>query len=317
MSLDITSQRGSKDKPACIFIHGLGMDEATWTDPPRARILGGLFPMTVMLRGYEEMKTLYHELGNLGFSVFTWSQQRPVGPAGAAVEELREVVQFARRVGHTGIILIGHSRGGLIARKFMEETPAHGIGPSEAGGKKGSGLRGNPSVKALVTLATPHYGSTMARWAVFFSPVASYLKPLISDEDRGTLARSVKRSLRFLESTGVRELLPDSPFLRSLKDSPAPQGTYCLSAGGTSPSLIRVAGLFSIPDSLSRLLPTRMLPEEMTEGKGDGLVSLESSVLPYGDEHLEFHVNHPGILVDPAARNAILKRILKVTDSAQ
>lgn len=315
--MDITSQRGSKDKPACIFIHGLGMDEAIWTDPPRARILGGLFPMTVMLRGYKELKTLYHELGNLGFSVFTWSQQRPVGPAGAAVEELREVVEFARRMGHPGIILIGHSRGGLIARKFLEETPAHRISPSEAEGREDPGSRGNPPVKALVTLATPHHGSSMARWAVYFSPVASYLKPLVSDEDRGTLARAVKRSLRFLESKGVRELLPDSLFLSSLKDSPAAQGTYCLSAGGTSPSLISVTGLFSIPDSLSRLLPTRMLPEEMTEGRGDGLVSLESSVLPYGDEHLEFHVNHAGILVDPAARNAILERIVKVTNSAQ
>jgi pimeloyl-ACP methyl ester carboxylesterase len=319
MSFDITSQIGDKDKPACIFIHGLGMDEATWTDPPRARILGGLFPMTVMLRGYKELKTLYHEMGQLGFSVFTWSQQRPVGPAEAAVEELREVVQFARRMGHPGIILIGHSRGGLIARKFLEETPAHRIGPSEAEaeGKEDPGSRVNPPVKALVTLATPHHGSSMARWAVFFSPVASYLKPLVSDEERGTLARAVKRSLLFLESTGVRELLPDSLFLRPLKDSPAPQGAYCLSAGGTSPSLISVAGLFSIPDSLGRLLPARMLPEEMTEGRGDGLVSVESSVLPYGDEHLEFHVNHPGILVDPAARNAILERILKVTDSMQ
>jgi pimeloyl-ACP methyl ester carboxylesterase len=304
MKLDITSQRGSTDKPACIFIHGLGMDETIWTDPGRARILGGLFPLTVMLKGYGQMRTLYHDLGEMGFSVVTWSQQRPVGPAEAGVEELKKVIEFARGIGHPGIILIGHSRGGLIARKFIEEVAVPPSRPEEV-----SGQRQRHPLKALVTISTPHRGSSMARWAVFFSPVASFLSPLVSDEERGTLARAVKRSLLFVKSTGVRELLPDSGFLRSLKDSP-PGGVYCLSAGGTNASLISVAGLFSFPDVLQRLLPDRMLPAEMTEGRGDGLVSRESSVLPYGQGHLDFHVNHPGILVDPGARKAILERIL-------
>jgi pimeloyl-ACP methyl ester carboxylesterase len=303
MKFDVTSLRGSRDKPAFIFIHGLGMDETVWTAPGNARVLGGLFPMTVMLKGYEEMKTLYQDLGDLGFSVVTWSQQRPVGPAEAGVEELRAVVEFTLGLGHPGIVLIGHSRGGLIARKFLEEEPTPP--PKE----------GHP-VKALVTLCTPHRGSSMARWAVFFSPLASLLSPLVSDEDRGTLARALKRSLLFLESTAVRELLPDSGFLRSFQGSP-PGGVYCLSAGGTSPSLIEVAGLFSVPDSLKRLLPGGMLPAEMTEGSGDGLVSRDSSVLPYGAEHLDFHVNHAGILVDPGARKAILQRMLKLTTTGE
>lgn len=299
MKPDITTLRGSRDRPAFIFIHGVGMDETIWTAPGRARVLGGLFPMTVMLKGYEEMKTLYHDLGDLGFSVVTWSQQRPVGPTEAGVEELRAVVESTRGLGHNGIVLIGHSRGGLIARKFLEEKSIH---PSKEG----------HLVKALVTLCTPHRGSSMARWAVFFSPLASFLSPLVSDEDRGKLARAVKRSLLFLESTAVRELLPGSDFLKSLKDSP-PGGMYCLSAGGTSPSLIDVAGLFSVPDSLRRLVPGRMLPAEMTEGMGDGLVSRDSSVLHYGAEHLDFHVNHAGILVDPEARKTILERLTKLT----
>jgi|Deesub1362A_J573_1020465.scaffolds.fasta_scaffold00183_35 pimeloyl-ACP methyl ester carboxylesterase len=294
MKLDITAHKGKKDLPACIFIHGLSMNKDIWIAPSEVRILGGLFPFSSLIKTSSEMKTLYHDFMALGYTVVAWSQSRPAGPAGEAVKELKTVVEFTRGINHSGIILIGHSRGGLIARRALAQTDY---------------LKNFlPDLKALITLASPHHGSTMAKWAIYLSPLASFLRPIVSRTQRGTLTKATKRMLSFLESKAVKELLPGSDFLKSLK-TPQLEDTYCLSTGGTNPALIKITSQFSIPDSFEKLLPERVLPEEMIKGKGDGLVSLRSSILPFADEHLSFHVNHAEILVDKTARETIIERI--------
>jgi pimeloyl-ACP methyl ester carboxylesterase len=289
--------------PACVFVHGLGMDRTIWTSPGRARILGGLFPLSVLLDGYSKLKTLYHDLRDTGFTVVAWSQSRPSGPIETAIEELREVMDYAGTFVSSGLVLVGHSRGGLVARAAMAaitEAPK------------------SLPVKALVTLSTPHEGSTMARWPVLLSPLAPALARLLppsgaepGGKGKAPLKEAMRRIIAFLESSGVRELLPGSDFLEGLRDAPPPGGLYCLSAGGTDPTLFTVAGLLSFPDALVSLLPKRAVPEEIKPGRGDSLVSVKSSALPFADEHLEFHVNHAAMLVDPAARRAVAERIIK------
>ncbi|MDP2167575.1 MAG: alpha/beta fold hydrolase [Thermodesulfovibrionales bacterium] len=298
MKLDAAILKGSVERPAVIFIHGLGMGKEIWVDPAGARILGGWMPLRVLLKndpdsgGNGELRTLYHDLAALGYTVIAWSQSRPVGPAEAALEELREMAGVAGEMGHKGIILIGHSRGGLVARKYILDLNANQ----------------KSQIKALITLSAPHHGTGMARWAVYLSPFAAMLRPLLPEGRKRTLANGMRRIANFLESEAVRELLPDSDFLKSLSESPT-EGLYALSAGGTNPALINASGLFSIPGSIQRLLPQSLLPEEMINGRGDGLVSQRSSVLPFADEHLSFHVNHAEIVVDKKARQEIIKRI--------
>ena len=79
--------------------------------------------------------------------------------------------------------------------------------------------------------------------------------------------------------------------------------------GGTSPALINVPGLFSLPGSLERLLPGELLPPEMRPGKGDGLVTAQSAIMPGTQEHLDFEVNHAAVAVDPGVRRASLDRL--------
>lgn len=299
MKLDIIYRKGRKDLPACIFIHGLGIQRSAWTSPSRARIMGGLFPLGVLLKSdYKSpLKTLYHDLKALGYTVIAWSQSRPMGPVQEAIKELGAVMDFTETVPHTGIILIGHSRGGCVA--------AQAATASLKSGKK-------RSVTSIITLASPHHGSNMARWAAYLSPLASLIGPLVPKKQKGALAKALKRALNFLESKGVRELLPDSDFIKSLGAS-RPRGVYCLSTGGTNSALVRVNRFFAIPEVFEKIFPDRILPEEMIKGKGDGLVSAASSELPFANEHLNFHVNHAGILVDPEVREAIIGRIRKLT----
>lgn len=294
MEPDVAIHRGKPDRPLSIFVHGLGVNRRLWTDPSLCRVMGGLFPLASVLPGYDLSRTLFHDLMDQGHTVAAWSQRRPVGPLETAVRELSEVISTAREVPHRGLILIGHSRGGLVARAAAESM----------------GRISNIQDKliALVTLSSPHHGTDMAKWAGLLSPLASALNPHVPEAGRGRLMPALKRLLNFLESRGVRELLPGSDVLSSFSET-APPGAYCLSLGGTDPALVRIPGLMPLPESIERLLSGRVLPDEMRRGRGDGLVSARSAVLPYADAHLDFPVNHAAMVVDPAVRLAVVQRL--------
>ncbi|MBI4685845.1 MAG: alpha/beta fold hydrolase [Nitrospirae bacterium] len=326
MNLDITLHKGRTDRPAVIFIHGLGMDKRIWATPDDARIVGGSFPLRFLLskkpkpidhvsgknepvisrkrfsfgESSEELKTSFHDLKSVGYTVITWSQKRPAGPVDIAVEELREVLQYIRRYSKQGIILIGHSRGGLIARKYFE--------------------RKDKIVKGLITLATPHHGSSMAKWAQYISPLASIISPLIHEDDRKKFSSTIKRILNFIGGKAIKELLPDSEFFRSLKGINFKE-IPCLSFGGTSPSLftlyrwkadknnLKPKVLLSFPGILEKIIFKKFYPSELKKGYGDGLVSARSAKMPQCNNHYNFKVNHAGILFDEGVRKKIVEAV--------
>jgi len=287
MKPDFIIEKGSPHRPACIFVHGLGMDMSLWVEPSKARIMGGFFPFELLIRDNPELETLYSDFMRENCTVAVWSQRRPVGPAESALEELFMMLDHVSEVKNSGIILIGHSRGGLIARLAASARP---------------------DITAVITLSSPHRGSSMARWAVYLTPLTSLLDPLVPENERGKMTRSVRRSLDFLRSRAVQELLPGSEFLEQIARL-QPRGEYRLSTGGTSPQLLTIPRLFSFPGSLEKLLPGTVLPNEMKQGLGDGLVSAESSIMPHADTHLNFDVNHAEMVVSPDVRRAILERL--------
>jgi len=297
------------------------MDQRIWVSPEESRILGGRFPVSLLVsekpesedvgerhgvkrfsfgRPRKDLSTLFHDLKKRGHTVITWSQRRPSAEIDIAAAELREVTTLYRDCCRSGIILIGHSRGGLIARTHLAS--------------------GDPMVRCLLTLATPHGGSRMARWARYLSPIASLLDQLLPEPEKGTAMYTIKKLTEFLSSRAVRELLPDSLFFRSINDGPVEAVRY-FSAGGNDPHLfslyrtvakaagkggtdctVRMQKVFSVPEVLEAALPGKLLPDEMKKGKGDGLVSVASSRLAWAHEHQVFDINHAGILFDPAVR---------------
>ena len=293
MKLDVVSYRGDANKPAVIFIHGLGMDGNIWVNPSQSRVLGGMFPLEILLdrefhgKQLENIRTLFDDLGSEGYGVVTWSQKRPAGPIDSVVPELAEVAKIANGMTDAGIVLVGHSRGGLIGRKYL--------------------LRKENSIRGLITISTPHKGSSVARLVKYLSPLASVLNPLIPKGDRGTRSDAMKRILQFLKSRALTELLPGSNFLKGLKDGPV-DGVFYASVGGLNPTLFHLYNL-AFPDVFEKVIPESLFPEEMKKGKGDGLVSAGSSEIPWGGEHHDFDLNHVEILFDERVRN-ILRRII-------
>ena len=293
---DMLYNEGSAELPACVFIHGGGMNKYFWADMSRASVGGGAFPISIMLGDYDDHSTLYNDLSQAGHTVITWSQSRPAGPAHAAIDELKDVLAKVHTLPHNGIIIIAHSKGGVIARAALQEAAI---------------LPEGEELKGLITLGSPHGGSELARWAGHVSKLTSYISGMINDaEGRAKSIIAIKSMLDFLQSSGVKELLPDSEFMQSLPQH-KPVNTYCLSIGGTDPALINMTESFAFPASLEKVIPSSIYPDEIAAGKGDGLVSAARAQMPQADEHLDFPVSHSGLVVDPHVRTAVLERIKK------
>lgn len=340
MDLDIAISRGNADKPAVVFIHGLGMDKDIWVNPSNSRILGGKLPLKILLckrpsvkdyglsketpdettSGFSvgeepsDLKTIFNDLRLKEYPVITWSQGRPSGSIDHALSELNEVLKSAKELTGAGIILIGHSRGGLIGRKYL--------------------LKKDKSIRGLITISSPHKGSSIARIACYIKPLASLISPLFNDPAKGTLSSAIKHILDFLKSKAIKELLPESSFLKSLNDSPLDWIHYA-SVGGTEPTLFTLYRwgwdstkgvesfrwfrkpdeVFSIPSLFEKVIPEKLCPEEIKKGKGDGLVSAESSRIPWCNEHYVFALNHAQILFHKDVRDLLVKEIDRISSS--
>ena len=57
------------------------------------------------------------------------------------------------------------------------------------------------------------------------------------------------------------------------------------------------------------MIPENLYPEEIKKGKGDGLVSAESSKIPWSNEHYNFPLNHAEILFDKSIRDKLVEAI--------
>jgi pimeloyl-ACP methyl ester carboxylesterase len=284
---EIIYSSGNKRLPLIVFIHGMGMNASAWADPAKARILGGAYPLSSLFRGRDaELVTSFQDLKDLGYNILTWSQCRPTGPISLAVDELHQLLREYSINAGNGVIFICHSRGGLIARKYLEEA--------------------GPPAKALITIASPHNGTTLARWPVYFQPFTSALYTLLKGFSREDVDSAFRRIIGFLCSSGLKELLPDSSFFRDLLDRRR-EGCAYVSIGGTDPDLLGPLGL-PVP-AISRMIPGRLLPRELREGYGDGLVSAASSVIPGADEHRDFHLNHVAMLFDRNVRAFIRGKV--------
>jgi len=293
--LEFQVMKGDPHKPAFVFIHGLGMSHLVWTSPAEARMMGGMLSLRTLLKEFmDDPSTLFHDVQALGCTAITWSQQRPVGPVQEAQDELEAVLEVVSHIPCSTVVLVGHSRGGLIARALLGRL---------------AGKASISRVSGLLTICSPHAGSTLARWTTMLGPAAQVFKDALPETKRSLFLKSLHRSLGFIASTGAEELLPDSCFIRTLPRE-APQGVLCYSAGGTNPSLIGSSWLV-LPEGLARLLPKGAAPEELRMNRGDALVSAKSAVLPYASEHMDFHLNHLTVLVDPGARTKMLDLIKK------
>jgi len=306
MEFDTTIHKGRGDRPVVIFIHGMGNDKGIWLDLLNTKMFAQNLSIKIFAARRpgscqeknkkkltigdipEKIDGLWAALKKREYNLVCWSQNRPVGPISAAVEELKQVMEISRRVfPRKNVAFICHSRGGLVARKLME--------------------RRMPEVKALITVATPHDGSSLALLGKYLKPLSSAVKKALPKNTFGSVSNVLRRFNELIEGPAAKELLPGSDFFKELSDAPD-GGIRYLSFGGISTRLLTVykceirdrdiypRPFLLIPDSLIKVLPAAMLPDEITPGKGDIMVSAKSSRLPWAESHYDVSANHLSIL---------------------
>ncbi len=301
---------GKKDLPLLVFIHGLGTNHKIWTNPEEVKILVGKYPLTSILTRPplikrkpppisfgqipRRLKTTYHDLKDEGFPLLLYSQRRSAAGYRVLVRELIEILNTVSSAKKRPILFVCHSRGGLIARKALETERLNCIG--------------------LITIATPHRGSNMARLAESLSLILPVIEPFAKKGNHKGSESIIERVRTILKGRAVKELLPESAFIKGL-DNSLLKKIKTLSIGGTDPTLLciyrynRKTGgykpVIKIPNILNSLVPGDYLPDEIKPGKGDSLVTADSAIAPYAIEHRNFRLNHAKLLFHSALRKTV------------
>ena len=206
------------------------------------------------------------------------------------------------------LVLVGHSMGGLISRMqtvssgetfwdLVSDQPLTEMRGDEATLQKIRNLvyfESDPSIKKVVTIATPHRGSKYAnnltRWLsqkVFTLPTefTSDLEDFMS-ENRDQL----KTSKKIMIPTSVDSLAPESPFIHALANAPLNPDVDFHNVIGNAPI-------------------SRFFDAIGSKEVGDGVVSIESAELPGTVSRIEVPANHVEVHQHPQTILEV-KRIL-------
>jgi pimeloyl-ACP methyl ester carboxylesterase len=363
-------------KAIIVLLHGLGGDRNDWWNPfqernwpydhkaePQEQDFGVQSKPPLKLPGIQtkaylsprlaandrgadgsDDRSWWNALIKAGFPVITYSQvpdlmvpftSGPVAQFKAFMETLQRDVLSDLSFKARPVVILGHSRGGLIGRAYLgdPEVKADKVGRF-------------PDVKGLITLSSPHQGSSMAllddRIIDFLNRVQKVVPKLPNDVGNELLNTLKAKADQYVGAHGD-EIEPGSPLFRMLEaQEPIRPGVRCISVGGTSPRLLRVylwtftsdsltprksasgklefhwrakpieaKGASPIPDGL----PLKVLGIDMDEiipGCGDGLTADKRCQFPPGfraEQHLSFALSHAEELWDSGLQAEIVHKL--------
>jgi pimeloyl-ACP methyl ester carboxylesterase len=157
-----------------LLIHGTNSDPATWNDFVN-QVYAGDCPILRLGVAPSTVSRCYR----VQFTERTVDGVAWRAGDGATFTQLRNEVRAAfrsllKRVNPARVILVGHSRGGLVARAYLQDLPT-----------------AQTFKLGLVTLGTPHQGTPFGRVGAFM-------------HDRGASPDEVVDELRFIFSPSVR-----------------------------------------------------------------------------------------------------------------
>ena len=205
------------DRTPVIFVHGLLSSPFIW----RRTVLALLKDPEI--RRHYQFWAFYYPTGN---------------PISFSALKLREDLAFAReRYGlQHGVILIGHSMGGLLSQMQVTDSARtiwnevfgpraqvlYSQVPDNSRVKRALIFRANPVVKRVIFVATPHRGSGLATGGIGAIAIRLIRLPfyLLSEIPEGVAEALKLGGQRSVVPTSIQGLSPNSPLLHALDRLP-------------------------------------------------------------------------------------------------
>lgn len=146
MATVLQVHRGREDRPAIVFVHGLGGNAVTtWQDWPMW--VGEDTGFDTWVVGYEA-------------ALSAWLEEAL--PLNRQADQIADLLASCRGLAGKPLILVGHSMGGLLIKAMMLQGSRKGVAHIE---------RLVERVAAVVFVATPHSGAGLANFAQALGPI--------------------------------------------------------------------------------------------------------------------------------------------------
>lgn len=288
--------------------------DSSWAESGERAIAAADFvqPKVIFVHGLKSSPKRFDEirryLRSKGFATAAagYDDQQSVRESAKQLSALLQSKLKTISIGNEGplhdVVLVGHSMGGLVAREWIENKELY-----------------HPSLKRLITVGTPHKGSS---WAS--------MPPLLDLFDDGNLDVSgvMDVLLHKNSAAGMNDLMPGSSFLESLNARPRRPGVQYTSIVGTGSPVTEAEVLqaretlrrLSTEDGFLKAIQPRIRPllgsfDEVIQGQGDGVVAVSSATIPGVDDtvivplaHIDFFRSSAGESV-PDVWREIEKRL--------
>ncbi len=356
---DLSAVAGQIDAPIVLLVHGIGGNFRHWADPVSMNVndtwlfdihakpakgAKGIVSSPPYQAGAVTSWTQF--LANNHISYVNFSQAKPGDLLDSAVQEVAGILSsleklvfepYEQDVAANGgavppLIIVCHSRGGLVTRAALKQLGSAGV----------------PHLRKVITLSTPHHGSFMPKLANDYNnllhtqldftslahslpnPIKGFVEHTIGQYLNG-LANLVREALMHsfgtpAQSPGFVELMPDSPTLQALAQDEQPlPGVQYYSFGGNEPTFVNF--FLSVMGQSVHVLATASqwliealgrIPGVHDEfgglaemNQGDSAVSVTSSHWPeaFAAPHADFKINHMQVLIDRPLQEAVLNII--------
>ncbi|MHA1367304.1 MAG: lipase family alpha/beta hydrolase [Candidatus Heimdallarchaeota archaeon] len=212
--VESTANPANEGDVLVVFVHGFAASKYCWLDPdignmgwikdydndPKPRDFGWhaippplYFPVDWTLSRHIIPPGAHEYVQKMNVEWLTYSQKSAFGDIKISVKELQDIMDAIKKVyGQRRIIIIAHSRGGLISKRYLDTAVT-------------------TDVEKLVTFGTPFGGTFLSSIEVFRTPSKVFLT-------RFRTARKLwdVEEERKIENIATKQMAPGSDFLTTL-----------------------------------------------------------------------------------------------------
>ncbi|NHJ04340.1 MAG: alpha/beta hydrolase [Candidatus Heimdallarchaeota archaeon] len=236
--IESTAQPHNEGKLLVLFIHGFAASKYCWLDPD----IGNMGWVKDYRNDPEPIDWGWHAIPPPPYVPVDWTLSKHLVPVGAStmldqkdiawltysqksafgdikisVEELKQVITAIKKIyGERKIIIIAHSRGGLISKSYLDYA-------------------NDTNVEKLITFGSPFGGTFMSAMELFRLPSKHFLNRVKTARKLWDVSQERK-----VENIATNQMAPNSDFLTQLIDNGCREGIQYVNVAGSCSHITNV-----------------------------------------------------------------------------